>query len=278
MTCFAQYSTAGLSLFFGKKSCLIIVEAARPIILRTFVVGKHWGRLSITSQLSTSFHLQLTMSVYESRSAMPTSAIKGVRKLAQPVAIRPEHIADDETLLYLKPQYDQRSPNEYTIKRYWDDSTIFTITGHKYGDTPAREFRDASGLPMFQSRATLLAWKRPLRVRLPGNETDDLVDFRCENGRTLRLSFRNSMAPDPEEKSDDNTVEVKVHDMGNAAWAGCSATVKGQKVLDIRESMTMNKTLPRVWAQADISLMPRQILEVLVAEGFDMSLVSAIWL
>lgn len=244
----------------------------------TCVVGNIGGGCrSLRNSHPTSLHLQLTMSaVYESRSATPTSALKGVRKLAQPVGIRPEHIAADETLLYLKPQYDQRSPNEYTIKRYWDDSTIFTITGHKYGDTPAREFRDTSGLPMFQSRATLLAWKRPLRVRLPGNETDDLVDFRCESGRVLRLSFWNSIPPHPEEKSDDNTVEVKVHDMGNAAWAGCSATVKGQKVLDIRESMTMNKTLPRVWAQADISLMPRQILEVLVAEGFDMSLVSAI--
>ena len=215
------------------------------------------------------------MSVYATFSAAPASVIKGVKRLPQPVGIRPEHIADEETLLYLKPQYDHRSPNEYTIKRYWDDSNVFTITGHKYGDTPAREFRDASGLPMFQSRATALAWKRPLRVRLPGNEETELVDFRLGPNRVSKLSFRNAMAPEVEEKSY-NMVEVEVRDMDTAAWTGCSATVKGQKVLDIRESITMNRSLPKGRAKGDVSLMPRQILEITVAEGFDMSLVSAL--
>ena len=213
------------------------------------------------------------MSVYSAFSAAPISISKAVKKLEQPIGIRPEHIADDETLLYLKPKYDHRSPNEYTMKRYWDDSTMFTITGHKYGDTPAREFRDSSGLPMFHSRATLLAWKRPLRVRLPGNEADELVDFRLESNRVFKLSFRNSMAPETEDKSY-NIVTVEVRDTDSAACTGCSATVKGQKVLDIRESITMNRTLPRARTQGDVSLMPRQVLEVLVAEGFDMSLVS----
>ncbi|CAG8427245.1 unnamed protein product [Penicillium salamii] len=155
--------------------------------------------------------------------------------------------------------FDQRAPNEYTIRRYWDDSDIFTITGHKYGDTPAREFRDASGLPMFQSRATSLAWKRPLRVRLPGNEETELVDFRIvANGKSY------------------NRIDIEVRDMDTAAWSGCSATVRGQKVLDVRESISMNKTLPKGRAKGDISLMPRQILEISVAEGFDMSLAALI--
>jgi hypothetical protein len=213
------------------------------------------------------------MSVYSALISAPTPVNKGVKKLDHPVGIRPEHIAKDETLLYLKPKYDHRSPNEYTIKNYWDDSTVFTITGHKYGDTPAREFRDSSGLPMFHSRATSLAWRRPLRVRLPGNEQDELVDFRIQSNNVCKLSFRNSMAPEIEDKSY-NIVNVEVRDTDNALCSGCSATVKGQKVLDVRESITMNKTLPRWRVQGDVSLMPRQVLEVLVAEGFDMSLVS----
>ncbi|CAG7986713.1 unnamed protein product [Penicillium salamii] len=215
------------------------------------------------------------MSVYAAFSAAPVSVNKGLKKLSQPIGIRPDHIADEETLLYLKPQYDHRAPNEYTIRRYWDDSDIFTITGHKYGDTPAREFRDASGLPMFQSRATSLAWKRPLRVRLPGNEETELVDFRIIANGVFKLSFRNAMAPEVEEKSY-NMVELEVRDMDSAAWSGCSATVRGQKVLDVRESISMNKTLPKGRAKGDISLMPRQILEVSVAEGFDMSLAALI--
>jgi hypothetical protein len=213
------------------------------------------------------------MSVILAFNTAPTSINKAVKKLDRPVGIRPEHIANEETLLYLKPKYDHRSPNEYTIKRYWDDSTMFTITGHKYGDRPAREFRDSSGLPMFEARATSLAWKRPLRVRLPGNETNELVDFRLDSNRAFKLSFRNSMAPETEEKGY-NIVTVEVRDMESAAYTGCSAMVKGQKVLDIRESVTMNRNSPKCRAQGDVSLMPRQILEVLVAEGFDMSLVS----
>ncbi|CAG8937630.1 unnamed protein product [Penicillium salamii] len=214
------------------------------------------------------------MSVYAAFSAAPVSVNKGLKKLSQPIGIRPDHIAEEEILLYLKPQYDHRAPNEYTIRRYWDDSDIFTITGHKYGDTPgSRTFRDESGLPMFQSRATSLAWKRPLRVRLPGNEETELVDFRIVANGVFKLSFRNAMAPEVEEKSY-NMIDLEVRDMSSAAWSGCSATVRGQKVLDVRESISMNKTLPKGRAKGDISLMPRQILEVSVAEGFDMSLVS----
>ncbi|KAJ5207452.1 hypothetical protein N7491_001918 [Penicillium cf. griseofulvum] len=204
-----------------------------------------------------------------------TPVNKAVKPLSQPVGIRQEHIADEETLLYLKPKYDQRSPNEYTIKRYWDDSTIFTVTGHKYGDTPAREFRDSSGLPMFQSRAAILAWKRPLRVRLPGKENEELVDFKVDMNKVYRLTFRNSMEPDSKSERD-RMVTVEVRETGCFAWQGFSASIRGQKVVDVRESMTMNKKLPKATSQGDVSLMPRQVLEILVAEGFDLSLAALI--
>ncbi|KAJ5508833.1 hypothetical protein N7527_010976 [Penicillium freii] len=204
-----------------------------------------------------------------------TPVNKTVKPLSHPVGIRPEHIAEEETLLYLKPKYDHRSPNEYTIKRYWDDSTIFTVTGHKYGDTPAREFRDSSGLPMFQSRAAVLAWKRPLRVRLPGNEDEELVDFRVDRKQVYRLTFRNSMEPSSKSESD-RMATVEVRETSSYAWQGFSASVGGQKVVDVRESMTMNKTLPKCTSQGDVSLMPRQVLEILVAQGFDLSLAALI--
>ncbi|KAJ5474273.1 hypothetical protein N7475_003839 [Penicillium sp. IBT 31633x] len=196
-----------------------------------------------------------------------------VKKLTQPVGIRQEHVAEEETLLYLKPKYDHRSPNEYTIKRYWDSSTVFTVTGHKYGNSPSREFRDSTGLPMFESRATALAWKRPLRVRLPGNEDEELVDFRSDTKKVCKLTFRNSMAPDSKSESE-KIATVDVQDTGSLAWQGLSASVGGQKVVDVRESMTMNKTLPTATSGGDVSLVPRQVLEILVAEGFDLSLVS----
>jgi hypothetical protein len=43
---------------------------------------------------------------------------KGVKKIAHPIGIRQEHIAEEETLLYLRPKYDPYSPDEYTLERY----------------------------------------------------------------------------------------------------------------------------------------------------------------
>jgi hypothetical protein len=194
---------------------------------------------------------------------------KAVKKISHPIGIRKEHIAEEETLLYLRPKYDPHSPDEYTLKRYWDDSTIFTVTGRKYGDTRAREFRDASGLPMFESRPTSLAWRRPLLVRLPGKEDEELVDFRMGwEGYTLK--FRNAASTDEK----DVTIQVQV--IESMAFTEYAALVDGQKVVDVRESLTMNKSLPtaRARAASNHSLLPRQILEVLVAENFDLSLVS----
>jgi hypothetical protein len=83
-------------------------------------------------------------------------ARKSVQKLHDPLGIRIEHIVDSETLFYLRPRYDKTSPDEYVLKEHFDDSTVFTVTGEKFGDTSAREFRDNSGLPMFECHRT---WK-----------------------------------------------------------------------------------------------------------------------
>lgn len=194
---------------------------------------------------------------------------KAVKKIAHPIGIRQEHIAEEETLLYLRPKYDPYAPDEYTLKRYWDDSTIFTVTGRKYGDTRAREFRDASGLPMFESRPTALAWRRPLLVRLPGKQDEELVDFRMGwEGYTLKLRSAASEA--------ENDVTIQVQVIESMACTEYAAMVDGQKVVDVRESLTMNKSLPtaRARAASDHSLMPRQILEVLVAEIIQAALIA----
>lgn len=59
-------------------------------------------------------------------------------------------------------------------------------------------------------------------------------------------------------------------------WHEFSVTVDGQKVGDIRENMEMNKTTPTMansttWSKG---MPPRPVLDVLVAEGFDISLVG----
>lgn len=79
---------------------------------------------------------------------------KTVQKLYRPIGIRKEHIADSESLFYQRPIHNQNLSHEYTLKADLDDSTVITVTGEEYGDTSAREFRDQSGLPMFECYRT----------------------------------------------------------------------------------------------------------------------------
>ncbi|KAJ5115471.1 hypothetical protein NUU61_001230 [Penicillium alfredii] len=206
---------------------------------------------------------------------LPTS--KAVQKLDHPIGIRQEHIADSQTLLYLQPKYDQLSPNEYTLRRDWDNSTIFTVTGKKYGDTPVREFRNSSGLPLFEAHRVVPTWRRPWRVRLPGSEGTELVEIKTGWQSRLHLTFRDAAATDSKEESE-KMVRVEIQQMVTFAWHEFTAWVEGKKVVDIRENMHLNKTIgtiynTRSWAP---TLPPRPVLDVLVAEGFDLSLAALI--
>jgi hypothetical protein len=76
------------------------------------------------------------------------------------------------------------------------------------------------------------------------------------------LKFRNAAS----ETEKDVTIQVQV--IESMACTEYAAMVDGQKVVDVRESLTMNKSLStaRGRAASDHSLVPRQILEVPVAE------------
>ncbi|KAJ5610244.1 hypothetical protein N7510_006963 [Penicillium lagena] len=203
---------------------------------------------------------------------------KSVQEPPYAMGIRPEHVTEFERLLWFEPKYDARSSNEYCIRYDSDDSTLFTVTGMKYNEKCTREFRDSSGLPLFESQKVWSPgwrYRRPWRVRLPGSKKADLVDIRftCAMGNRFEVNFRNAVAQDTKNE-DDNMVHLVVHRV-SPVYRVYEVRVAGIKVVDIRESMERNRSVPTGrYNSRGGTLPPRLVMEMLVAENFDMSLVS----
>ena len=194
-----------------------------------------------------------------------------------PLGLRLDHITEFERLLYLHPRYDKTSPTEFTIHYDSDDTTLFTVTGKKYSNRPIREFRDASGLPMFEverSRPGVI-WKKPWRVRLPGSE-GDLAEIKTKMTRPhdFDISFRNACAVPRQKGHHDEEEDVTVHVQRVSALCAFGAFVGGKKVVDVRESPTRNRTVSGFGPVDGKALPIRGVMEILVADGFDLALVS----
>jgi hypothetical protein len=203
---------------------------------------------------------------------------KSVQDPPYPMGIRPEHITEFERLLWIEPKYDSRAINEYCIRYDNDDSTLITATGKRYNEKSTREFRDSSGLPLFEMQKVWSpGWKyrRPWRIRLPGSKEADLVDIRLKGlmNTTIEVNFRNVVSRDTKNE-DDKIVHIVVHRV-SPVYRVYEVRVAGIKVVDIRESMERNRSVPTIMYNSSGGILPsRLVMEVLVAADFDMSLVS----
>jgi hypothetical protein len=116
--------------------------------------------------------------------------------------------------------------------------------------------------------------RRPWRIRLPGSK-EDLVDIRFKGltNTTFEVSFRNAVARDTKSE-DDKMVSMVVHRL-SPLYRVYEVRTGGIKVMDIRESMERNRSVPTIMYNSSGSILPpRLVMEVLVAANFDMSLVS----
>lgn len=220
----------------------------------------------------------MTPAITANMSAIGSMGNKSVQEPPYSMGIRPEHVTEFERLLWIEPKYDARSADEYCIRYDSDDSTLFTVTGMRYNEKSTREFRDSSGLPLFESQKVWSpGWKyrRPWRVRLPGSKNADLVDIRSKGvmGNSFEVNFRNAVARDTKNEAD-RMVHLVVRRV-SPVYRVYEVRVAGIKVVDIRESMERNRSVPtgRYNSSGGI-LPPRLVMEVLVAENFDLSLVS----
>lgn len=127
------------------------------------------------------------MSTYQSRvshtrsfsfSSGSTPKPRAVLKApGRPLALRREYITETKTTFIVRPQGNAASADSYVITDD-DDTVLFTVTGWKFSDRSCREFRDASGLPLFELHRSWLALARSSSgrgvwaVTLPGVATD----------------------------------------------------------------------------------------------------------
>lgn len=189
----------------------------------------------------------------------------------RPIAVRKEHIPDSKTTLILRPQGDAHSAAAYKVTDE-DGLTHFTATGQKFGDRTCREFRDASGLPLFElHRRTSL--RSHWSVTLPGSNAANIATG-SSLGMNMRavcftITFENVAAVDSKKK-EDRMLTLQIEKHGNVLVT-FDVVDGNRKVSEIRESIPHNRKL---------ALMPesreryRPVFDITVAPGVDMSLVS----
>ncbi|KKK12176.1 hypothetical protein ARAM_006518 [Aspergillus rambellii] len=211
-------------------------------------------------------------------SSGPRKALKAPDR---PIAVRQEYITDLKTTLAVIPQGDARAVTAYRIHDA-DGVTQFTVSGRKYnGGRFCREFRDASGLPLFELHRKISLTSSSWAVTLPGSRGGHAelatgaprLSFGTAVSGNFSLTFDNVAAlatKRPEEKA--LTLVIERH--GNILES--FDVVDGdRKVAEVRESILYNKKLA-LRASSRRCTSHRPAMDVLVTPGVDMSLITII--
>ncbi|KAJ5414513.1 hypothetical protein N7509_001140 [Penicillium cosmopolitanum] len=205
----------------------------------------------------------------------PERPRKAFRPPHRQIAFRKEYIATSETRLVLKPQGDAQSAVSFKIIDDEDGSVKFTVSGRKYGNRACREFRDSSGLPLFELHRKAL-FTHSWFITLPGSDHASIARAAPKWSFTqgfddFSLSFENQAAVDAKGQ-EERRVELNIERHGTIL-ALYDVVDGDRKVAVVRESIQRNEILPFMnsrWRRY------KPILEVTVTSGADMSMAAAI--
>jgi uncharacterized protein YxjI len=197
---------------------------------------------------------------------------KSLRSPDRDIAFRNQYIARCKTTLVLRPYGSPHSAVAYKITEE-DGSPQFTVTGRKYGDRSCREFRDSSGLPLFELHRK---WYRSnsWSVCLPGCDTATIATGspRWTLGKTsfgdFNLSFENAAAYGGK-RIDEKMLTLSIERHGNAL-ALFDIVDGDRKVGEVKESIHHNEKLNLVGSRMGY----RPAMDVIIMPGVDISLVS----
>lgn len=233
----------------------------------------------------------------------PERPRKPLRSPNRPLAFRQEYIASEQTRLLLKPRGNSQSAASFKVLNITDEPDLddgpleFTVTGKKYSDRSCREFRDSSGLPLFeihQKGVFTHSWS----ITLPGSDAKSSSSGSSSKAGDgtgaspsstiakasprwsfssgiddLKIQFENNAPTDAklgEGKSGQKQTELVIE--RNGAALPLFDIVDGDgRIADIRESVRHNKVLPVVNYQDLNGYNP--VLEITVTSGVDLSLV-----
>ena len=198
---------------------------------------------------------------------------KPLRSPDRDIAFRNQYIARSKTTLVLKPFGSPQSAVAYKITEE-DGTPQFTVTGRKYTDRSCREFRDVSGLPLFELHRKW-SWTNSWSISLPGCDTATIATGtpRWNLGNTsfgnFALSFENAAAFEGK-RGDEKMLTLHIERHGNVL--ALFDVVDGDgKVAEIRESIRHNEKLALVRGSRQGY---RPAMDVIIMPGVDISLVS----
>lgn len=232
-----------------------------------------WGRTGDLT-VGTNYRSSLTNSLFP-------RVRKSLRQPDRPIAIRRESITTTKTTLVLKPVGNAHSAVAYRITD--DDGIVeFTVSGGDYGERRScREFRDPSGLPLFELHRRL-SLRHQWAVTLPGGSRSTRNDdpaylgsgtprgvWGAAGAGNFSFSLRNAAAEDAKTEQDKN-VALRIERYGNVLLS--FDVVDGdRKVIEVRQSIKHNQRIPLRSSSKDGH---RPALDIVVASGVDLSVVS----
>lgn len=193
------------------------------------------------------------------------------------IALRKEYIATSETRLLLIPQGGAQSAARFKIvEDTYSRPLKFTVTGKKYSDRSCREFRDSSGLPIFELHEKAV-FKHRWSVTLPGSDEAGSVVAKAAPKYSITkgyldfgMSFENQAAVDSKGQEECQVdLVVERHGLSQAVY---DVVYGGRTVAYVGENEEHNKT----WPHMNPSLIYRKIqpvLDIVVVAGTDLSLV-----
>ncbi|KAJ5466937.1 hypothetical protein N7475_004689 [Penicillium sp. IBT 31633x] len=200
---------------------------------------------------------------------------KTLRSPNRDIAFRNQYIARTKTTLVLRPFGSPHSAVAYKIDEE-DGTPQFTVTGRKYTNRSCREFRDASGLPLFELHRKW-SWTNSWSVGLPGCDTATIATGtpRWTLGNTtfgnFHLSFENAAAFEGK-RVDEKTLSLDIERHGHAL-ALFDIVDGDRKVAEVRESIHHNEKLALMRGSRQGY---RPALDIIVMPGVDISLVATI--
>lgn len=217
----------------------------------------------------------------------------------RPIALRPDYITDTKTTIVVWPRGNSASADAYRIS---DDDGIplFTATGRRFNSGRGREFRDASGLPLFEVKRNWLSWRSGWVITLPGCSSTPtnssspstsrssgdsgkdidkagLLATGTPRIRTLTstpignfsITIVQNAGATATKRSEDKKLTLEIERHGNAL-AFFDVVDVDRKVAEVRESIRYNERLALISSQSGY----RPVFEVIVTAGVDLSLVS----
>ncbi|KAJ5836059.1 hypothetical protein N7447_002085 [Penicillium robsamsonii] len=200
---------------------------------------------------------------------------KTLRSPNRDIAFRNQYIARSKTTLVLRPFGTPHSAVAYKITEE-DGTPQFTVTGRKYTDRSCREFRDHSGLPLFELHRKL-SWTNSWWVSLPGCDIATIATGapRWTLGNTssgnFDLSFENAAAFEGK-RVDEKMLTLHIERHGNAL-ALFDIVDGDRKVAEVRESIHHNEKLALMRGSRQGY---RPAMEVIIMPGVDISLVATV--